>query len=347
MSQSSLTKFFKRPGVSLSSPAAPAAKRAKYASDTVASEVNSPSPEISDRAEKNRQAALERRQSAGPSGLGSSWKRALSGEFTKPYFTQLQAFVESERKSHTIYPPEADVYSWSNLCRASDVKVVILGQDPYHGPNQAHGLCFSVRKGQRPPPSLVNMFIELERSVGSFKRPNHGDLSTWAQQGVLLLNNVLTVRAHNANSHQGKDWEKFTDAVIGWLNRNLTGVVFLLWGRNAQTKGKYIDKGKHHILTAVHPSPLSAHRGFIGCNHFVRANELLAKQGKSPIEWTSICDEKWTMKSAELVDSPLSSQSSGFSSSNPPLTPKSGVGSARGGLVAGASPTAACDPTQD
>lgn len=355
MAQSFVTNYFKRSPGSLTA-AAPPAKRAKSTAESSVSDVSTASPPQSpasqddpatgaSRAEQNRLAALAKRQSNGPANLGSTWKRALCAEFTKPYYQKLQSFLTEERKSHTIYPPEADVFSWSTLCRADEIKVVIIGQDPYHGPNQAHGLCFSVRKGVALPPSLVNIYKELDRSVESFTPPGHGDLSTWAQQGVLLLNNVLTVRAHSANSHQGKGWESFTDAVITWLNKNHSGVVFLLWGRNAQSKCKSIDKRKHHILTAVHPSPLSAHRGFIGCNHFVQANDLLRKQGKSPIEWASVCKGSWTPNAGISGSiSPKSSQSSESESQATPLTP---VSQKPGGLAASASPTTLFDPTQD
>nr|XP_006815476.1 PREDICTED: uracil-DNA glycosylase-like [Saccoglossus kowalevskii] len=203
------------------------------------------------------------------------------------WFVQLQSFVESERQKYTVYPPVEQVYTWTQCCDIRDVKVVILGQDPYHGPRQAHGLCFSVQEGIRPPPSLVNMYKELSSDIDGFQSPEHGYLKGWAKQGVLLLNAVLTVRAGVANSHKNKGWETFTDAVISWLNKNLDGVVFLLWGSYAHKKGAIIDK-KHHILKSVHPSPLSAHRGYLGCKHFSKANEILVKQDKSPINWKDL-----------------------------------------------------------
>ncbi|XP_023689149.2 uracil-DNA glycosylase isoform X1 [Paramormyrops kingsleyae] len=223
-----------------------------------------------------------------PDGIGESWRKGLSAEFGKPYFTQLMSFVSEERKQHTVYPPSHQVFTWTQMCLIQDVKVVILGQDPYHGPGQAHGLCFSVQKPVPPPPSLVNMFKELAADIEGFRHPGHGDLTGWARQGVLLLNAVLTVRAHQANSHKDKGWEKFTDSVVQWLSSNLDGLVFMLWGSYAQKKGAAIDRKRHHILETVHPSPLSAHRGFFGCRHFSKTNELLRKTGKKPIDWKAL-----------------------------------------------------------
>ncbi|XP_077992240.1 uracil-DNA glycosylase-like [Glandiceps talaboti] len=247
------------------------------------------SPEQKKMIEVKKQEALVKLQAKQlpntPDHMGITWKKALMTEFSKDYFQKLQQFVEKERRSQTIYPPAHQVYSWTNTCEIREVKVVILGQDPYHGTGQAHGLCFSVQRGIKPPPSLQNMFKELGTDIEGFKHPGHGYLDGWAKQGVLLLNAVLTVRASQANSHKDKGWEKFTDSVISWLNKNLHGVVFLLWGSYAQKKGAIIDKKKHHILKAVHPSPLSAHRGFFGCKHFSKANELLKKEGKKPIDW--------------------------------------------------------------
>nr|CAB3267517.1 uracil-DNA glycosylase [Phallusia mammillata] len=220
--------------------------------------------------------------------IGSSWKQALGNEFVKPYYVKLQSFVETERKSRTIYPPPNDVFSWTQHCSIQDVKVVILGQDPYHGQKQAHGLCFSVQNGVQSPPSLVNIFKELEKDINGFQTPPHGNLTVWAKQGVLLLNAVLTVQASNANSHKDKGWEKFTDAVISYLNKNCTGLVFMLWGSYAQKKGAKINAKSHLVLKAVHPSPLSAYRGFFGCKHFSKANEYLKKHGKDPIQWGSL-----------------------------------------------------------
>ncbi|XP_018013911.1 uracil-DNA glycosylase [Hyalella azteca] len=219
------------------------------------------------------------------SSIGQSWHLALRDEFSKPYFAELTKFVVGERKSHSVYPLEENVFSWSRYCDISDVKVVILGQDPYHGPNQAHGLCFSVLPTVPIPPSLKNIYKELEVDVEGFKNPGHGYLVGWAKQGVLLLNAVLTVRGGNANSHKDKGWEKFTSAVISAVASSNKGVVFLLWGAYAQKKVAHINKTEHHLLSTVHPSPLSAHRGFFGCRHFSKCNELLMKQNKKEIDW--------------------------------------------------------------
>lgn len=247
------------------------------------------SAEQQQRIAQNKKAALEKLSSSlTPAGFGGGWKRGLSAEFGKPYFKQLMAFVSEERTRHTIYPPAEEVFTWTQMCDIDDVKVVILGQDPYHGPNQAHGLCFSVKRPVPPPPSLENMYKELASDIDGFSHPGHGDLTGWAKQGVLLLNAVLTVRAHQANSHKDKGWETFTDAVVQWLSKNLSGVVFMLWGSYAQKKGAAINGKQHHVLKAVHPSPLSAHRGFFGCKHFSKANELLVKSGKSPIDWKAL-----------------------------------------------------------
>ncbi|XP_049326706.1 uracil DNA glycosylase a isoform X2 [Astyanax mexicanus] len=247
------------------------------------------SPEQLHRIAANKKAALQRLAArCAPDGLGESWQRALSSEFTKPYFKQLMTFVDGERQKHTVYPPPHQVFTWTQMCKIEDVKVVVLGQDPYHGPNQAHGLCFSVQRPVSPPPSLVNMYKELEADIEGFKHPGHGDLTGWAKQGVLLLNAVLTVRAHQANSHKDQGWEKLTDAVVHWLSTNLEGLVFMLWGAYAQKKGATIDRKRHHVLQTVHPSPLSAHRGFFGCKHFSKTNELLQKSGKKPIDWKAL-----------------------------------------------------------
>ncbi|KAK3094407.1 hypothetical protein FSP39_001334 [Pinctada imbricata] len=250
------------------------------------------SPEQKKKIEENRCAALAKLNSKKTDGLlinvGTSWYNALEPEFSKPYFTELSKFVASERSKKTIYPPADQVFSWTNYGDIKEVKVVILGQDPYHGPKQAHGLCFSVQKGVTPPPSLENMYKELTTDIEGFKHPRHGTLIGWAKQGVLLLNACLTVRAHEANSHKDKGWEKLTDAVISWLNKNSIGIVFMLWGAYAQKKGAFIDKKRHHVLKSVHPSPLSAHRGFIGCKHFSQCNELLKKDGRKPIDWNRL-----------------------------------------------------------
>ncbi|XP_059405736.1 uracil-DNA glycosylase-like isoform X2 [Carassius carassius] len=264
-------------------------KKQKLERDDVTSPL-SLSPAQLERISKNKKAALERlaANQAEPNGIGESWKKALSAEFGKPYFKLLMSFVAEERQKHTIYPPENEVFTWTQTCDIKDVKVVILGQDPYHGPNQAHGLCFSVQRPVPPPPSLVNIFKELASDIEGFEQPGHGDLTGWAKQGVLLLNAVLTVRAHQANSHKDKGWETFTDAVIHWLSTNMQGLVFILWGSYAQKKGAAIDKKRHNVLQTVHPSPLSAHRGFFGCKHFSKTNELLKKSGKKPIDWKAL-----------------------------------------------------------
>ncbi|XP_030633264.1 uracil-DNA glycosylase isoform X2 [Chanos chanos] len=247
------------------------------------------SPEQLDRIAKNKKLALERlAANSAPDGFGETWRRVLGTEFSKPYFKTLMSFVAAERQKHTVYPPAHQVFTWTQMCNIKDVKVVILGQDPYHGPNQAHGLCFSVQRPVPPPPSLENMYKELASDIEGFQHPGHGDLTGWAKQGVLLLNAVLTVRAHQANSHKDKGWETFTDAVVSWLNANLEGVVFMLWGSYAQKKGAAINRKRHHVLQTVHPSPLSAHRGFFGCRHFSKTNELLRKSGKTPIDWTTL-----------------------------------------------------------
>ncbi|XP_043571427.1 uracil DNA glycosylase a [Chiloscyllium plagiosum] len=244
------------------------------------------SPEQLSRIERNKQAALQRLAARNvPPGFGESWKSELLMEFSKPYFIKLMGFIVSERRRCTVYPPPHEVFTWTEMCNFHDVKVVILGQDPYHGPNQAHGLCFSVKRPVPPPPSLENMYKELQSDIEGFEPPGHGDLTGWAKQGVLLLNAVLTVRAHNANSHKERGWEDFTDAVVSCLNDKLDGLVFMLWGAYAQRKGSVINRKRHHVLQTVHPSPLSANRGFFGCKHFSKTNELLKKSGKAPINW--------------------------------------------------------------
>uniref|UniRef100_UPI00398F3978 uracil-DNA glycosylase n=1 Tax=Pristiophorus japonicus TaxID=55135 RepID=UPI00398F3978 len=255
--------------------------------ETSAAKPSSPlSPQQLSRIERNKQAALQRLAARNvPQGFGESWRKELLPEFRKPYFIQLMGFVALERKRCTVYPPPHQVFMWTEICNIRDVKVVILGQDPYHGPNQAHGLCFSVKRPILPPPSLENIYKELQSDIEGFEHPGHGDLTGWAKQGVLLLNAVLTVRAHQANSHKGRGWEEFTDAVVSCLNHHLDGLVFMLWGAYAQQKGSAIDRKRHHVLQTIHPSPLSAHRGFFGCKHFSRTNELLKKSGKTPINW--------------------------------------------------------------
>ncbi|KAI5133425.1 uracil-DNA glycosylase [Manis pentadactyla] len=247
------------------------------------------SPEQLIRIQRNKAAALLRLAARNvPVGFGESWKKHLSVEFRKPYFIKLMGFVAEERKHYTVYPPPHQVFTWTQMCDIRDVKVVILGQDPYHGPSQAHGLCFSVQRPVPPPPSLENIYKELCTDIDGFAHPGHGDLSGWAKQGVLLLNAVLTVRAHQANSHKERGWEQFTDAVVSWLNQNSDGLVFLLWGSYAQKKGSAIDRKRHHVLQTAHPSPLSVYRGFFGCRHFSKTNELLQKSGKAPINWKDL-----------------------------------------------------------
>ncbi|WP_394240281.1 uracil-DNA glycosylase [Vibrio astriarenae] len=215
-----------------------------------------------------------------------TWEDILDTEKQQPYFQQALAFVEGERKSgKVVFPPPLDVFSAFDATPFSEIKVVILGQDPYHGPDQAHGLCFSVLPGVKTPPSLANMYKELASDIEGFTIPQHGYLQSWAKQGVLLLNTVLTVEQGKAHSHAKCGWETFTDKVIETINLQQQGVVFLLWGAHAQKKGRFIDTQKHHVLSAPHPSPLSAHRGFFGCQHFSKANELLSQQGKAEIDW--------------------------------------------------------------
>jgi len=220
--------------------------------------------------------------------MGKSWFLALENQFRQDYFRKLNDFVVAARNKGTVFPPADNVWEWTKQTPLSDIKVVILGQDPYHGPRQAHGLCFSVKKGVATPPSLVNIYKELEKDIEGFVIPKHGCLNGWAEQGVLLLNAVLTVQSGNANSHRDQGWEKITDAVISWISKNLDSVVFLLWGSYAQKKAAVVDKNKHHLLQAPHPSPLSAHKGFFGCNHFSKCNEYLMKVGKVPIDWTRL-----------------------------------------------------------
>ena len=216
----------------------------------------------------------------------TTWQDALGPQKEAEYFTRLLARVEAEREAgKVIYPPQQDVFNALKYTPLESVKVVILGQDPYHGPDQAHGLCFSVLSGVKTPPSLVNIYKELAADIDGFVIPKQGTLTSWAEQGVLLLNTVLTVEQGKAHSHAKWGWETFTDAVIHAVNRHQQGVVFLLWGSHAQKKGMHIDTSKHHVLSAPHPSPLSAHRGFLGCKHFSQTNQLLSSQNKSPINW--------------------------------------------------------------
>ena len=215
-----------------------------------------------------------------------SWQAQLQGEFDLPYMQNLKAFLRSEKdQNKVIYPHSSNWFHALEVTALDDVKVVIIGQDPYHQPGQAHGLCFSVQPGVKIPPSLVNIYKELQSDVG-IAAPSHGYLESWAKQGVLLLNAVLTVVDSNANAHQGKGWEQFTDKIISTVNEQCENVVFMLWGSYAQKKGAVIDTQKHLVLKAPHPSPLSAHRGFFGCKHFSQANAYLTANGKQQIEWS-------------------------------------------------------------
>lgn len=216
--------------------------------------------------------------------IEESWKQRLHPEFDKPYFKTLTNFVRGEYASKTIYPPAKLIFNAFDSCPFDDVKVVIVGQDPYHQPGQAHGLCFSVNEGVQIPPSLVNIYKEIQSDLGT-PIPLSGNLERWAQQGVLLLNATLTVQANRAGSHQGKGWEEFTDSVIAKLANEREHLVFILWGSYAQRKGENIDANRHLVLKSPHPSPLSAHRGFFGNKHFSKANEYLTAHGKKPIVW--------------------------------------------------------------
>jgi uracil-DNA glycosylase len=216
--------------------------------------------------------------------LPGSWQTVLAAEFEKPYFTKLQEFIAQERENYSIFPPEEDVFSAFELTLYENVNVLLLGQDPYHDDNQAHGLCFSVRPGIKPPPSLVNMYKELKEDVG-FDIPNHGYLVSWAKQGILMLNAVLTVRAHTPNSHKNKGWEIFTDAVIKKVNEKTEPVVFVLWGGYAQKKLKLIDSDRHLVIQSAHPSPLSARNGFFGSKPFSAINTALRSFDKPEIDW--------------------------------------------------------------
>ncbi len=218
--------------------------------------------------------------------IEQSWKDALKGEFEKPYFKKLADFVRAEYKTKTIYPPAGLIFNAFNLTPFNRVRAVILGQDPYHGPNQAHGLCFSVQHGVQTPPSLKNIYKEIHDDLG-LEIPDHGNLEHWAKQGVLLLNATLSVQAGNAGSHQHKGWEEFTDAVIKTLSSQKEDLVFMLWGRYAQEKGEVIDTNKHLVLRAAHPSPLSANNGFFGCRHFSKTNDYLLSLLEAPIEWVA------------------------------------------------------------
>ena len=224
-------------------------------------------------------------KSAHPQLLAGGWKQALGDEFQQPYMQQLRTFLlEEQAAGKVIYPPEPLIFNALNSTPLDKVKVVIIGQDPYHGPDQAHGLCFSVQPGVRTPPSLRNIYKEIERDLG-YPVPEHGCLQSWAEQGVLLLNAVLTVTQGQAGAHANRGWERFTSQVIEVLNGQCEHLVFMLWGSYAQKKGQQIDVLRHCVLKSVHPSPLSAHRGFIGCGHFSAANAYLQEHGHSPIDW--------------------------------------------------------------
>jgi uracil-DNA glycosylase len=216
--------------------------------------------------------------------IAPAWKSLLADEFTKPYFLQLADFVKQEYQTQTIYPPGKEIFKAFDACEFDKIKVVIIGQDPYHGPGQANGLCFSVRDGVRIPPSLVNIFKEIKQDLGK-PIPTSGNLERWANQGVLLLNATLTVRASTAASHQNKGWESFTDAVIKKVSDDKTNVAFMLWGAYAQKKGEIIDRSKHLVLMSAHPSPFSADRGFFGNKHFSKANAYLKSKGIEEIDW--------------------------------------------------------------
>lgn len=216
--------------------------------------------------------------------IGNDWDELLSEEFTQEYYLRLREFLKREYGSRRIYPAMQDIFNALRYTAYADVRAVILGQDPYHGAGQAHGLCFSVKKGTAPPPSLVNIFAELQSDLG-IEPPTHGELTDWTKQGVLLLNTVLTVREGQPNSHKGKGWETLTDRIITLLNEREQPIVFLLWGANAKAKRALITAPQHLVLTAAHPSPLSAYNGFFGCRHFSAANAFLTSRGMDPIDW--------------------------------------------------------------
>ena len=216
--------------------------------------------------------------------INNDWDEILEKEFSDPYYQKLRTFLDYEFTHYTVYPKAPDLYNALRFTSFADTKVVIIGQDPYHEPNQAYGLAFSVKKGVKIPPSLVNIYKELHEDLGCYI-PNHGELTKWAKQGVLLLNATLTVREHQAASHKNQGWERLTDAIIASLNQKTTPVVFLLWGNNARQKKKLITNPKHLILECAHPSPLSAYNGFFGCRHFSQANKFLIKNNLKPIDW--------------------------------------------------------------
>ncbi|KAF9970660.1 uracil DNA glycosylase [Actinomortierella ambigua] len=225
--------------------------------------------------------------------MDATWLKALQGEFTKPYFLELKKFLKAQNEAgKNIFPPKHEIYSWSRFTPLNKVRVVILGQDPYHGPGQAHGLCFSVKKPVPPPPSLKNIYKCLQQDIPGFVVPKHGYLESWARQGVLMVNAAMTVEQSKANSHADRGWEKLLDVIIKTINDQRKGVVFLLWGSPAQKRGKKVDRTKHCVLESVHPSPLSAHRGFFECQHFSKTNEYLESRGQTPINWNSLKDDE-------------------------------------------------------
>ncbi|GHU51517.1 uracil-DNA glycosylase 2 [Clostridia bacterium] len=217
--------------------------------------------------------------------LGNSWDDLLKEEWEKPYYTELREFLKDEYKNYNIYPNMHDIFNALKYTAYEDVKAVILGQDPYHGAGQAHGLCFSVKRGVKPPPSLLNVYAEIASDTGVTFDKSFGELTEWTRNGVLLLNTILTVREGSPQSHKGRGWEILTDKIISLLNERETPVVFLLWGANAKAKRELITNPRHFLLTAAHPSPLSAHNGFFGCRHFSKANEFLTKKGQATIDW--------------------------------------------------------------
>lgn len=220
--------------------------------------------------------------------IESTWKAQLTEEFEKPYFLDIKRYlIEDHKKGITIYPPAKEIFNAFNLTPFNKVKIVMLGQDPYHGKGQAHGLCFSVKDGIKPPPSLVNIYKELKNDIPNFKIPQHGNLINWAKQGVFLLNAMLTVKANQPASHQKIGWQNFTDTVIKTISENKKGIIFMLWGNFAKRKSELIDEKRHHILKAAHPSPFSAYNGFFGCKHFSQANAILKAKNEAEIDWNN------------------------------------------------------------
>ncbi len=247
-----------------------------------------PSPKQLKDSDQSKQTQVSNSTSSFGQLLHSSWRSHLSKELSASYFENLESFVQKKRAAGPVFPPADEVFSWSHYCHLDNVNVVILGQDPYHDFGQAHGLCFSVKRGVALPPSLKNIFKELKTEYPDFVPPTSGDLSGWAKQGVLLLNAVLTVDAHKANSHKDQGWEKFTDSVIRIVSRRCSNVVYLLWGAPAQKKASCVDTSSNLVLKCAHPSPLSAMRGFFGCDHFKKCNQYLLKNGKQPVDWKKL-----------------------------------------------------------